>query len=457
MRIPLIFIFCFVFIIISCTKENFITGKNAFLITSDTAIHFDTVFTSAGSVTKQLKVFNINDEKLRLSNVQLMGGAVSFFKMNVNGTPGTQFSNIDMEKGDSLYIFISVNINPTTQQLPFLIEDSIRIDFNGNTQFVKLDAYGQNAHLLRSAILTQNTTWTSDLPYILLDTFAVSAGATLTIEKGAKIYCHANTPFTVEGSLQVNGTNDSTGGVTFLNDRLDAPYNNEPGTWKGIYFTPASSNNILNFASVKNALQGIAADAGSNVILNGCTIDNCAQQGLVTYNSTLSATNCLFSNSSYNVYSIAGGNYTFINCTIAAYTNQYLYHQYPVVTLSNSNGDGTKTYPLQALFQNCIVWGEDGQVTDEVATQANSSAAFKVSFENTLYRSPAENPAITYSACLMNMDPQFATVDQMNYVFNFHLAATSPCIDAGKKTGIQTDLDGNLRSEIPDIGCYEFH
>ena len=434
-----------------------ITGKAAFIITSDTALHFDTVFTTAGSITKQLKIFNINNQTLRISNLQLTGGDASFFKMNVSGTPGTQFSNVDIEKGDSLYIFVSVNINPNAQSLPFLVQDSIGISFNGNTQFVKLDAYGQNAHFLRSAIIQQNTTWTADLPYVLLDTFAISAGATLTIERGARIYCNAGTPFTVAGSLHVNGSADSAGRVVFRNNRLDAPYAAEPGTWRGIYFSENSRNNLLSNATIENALQGIAADKGSSVVLDGCIINNCAEEGIAAYNSTLKAINCLVVNCSYNLYLNAGGNYTFINCTVAAYSNKYLYHQFPAVTLRNANEDETEIYPLQSLFQNCIVWGEDGFVTEEAATFNNSTAAFDVRFENTLYKSVTENANIQYSNCLQNIDPQFMATNRENNLFDFHLAASSPCIDAGKKNNIISDLDGTARTEIPDIGCFEFH
>lgn len=457
MRELLFFIVSFVLVITSCTKDKFATGKDVFLLTSDTAVHFDTVFTSVGSVTQHVKLFNINDQKLRLNNVQLMGGASSFFKINVSGTPGTQFTDVDIAKGDSLYIFVSVNINPSLQTLPFIIEDSIRIDYNGNTQFIKLDAYGQNAHFLRSAVITQNTTWTNDLPYVLLDTFAVAKGAVLTINKGAKIYCHANTPLTVEGSLQVNGSDDSTGAITFLNDRLDAPYSQQPGTWQGIYFTAGSRNNVLTNAVIRNALQGIAADNGSFITLNECKIDNCAEAGIIAYNSNVTATNCLVSNCSYAVYATAGGHYAFTHCTLAAYSTQYLFHQYSALTLSNSSDDGSEAHLLQAEIENCIVYGDDGGIADEVSVRNDSRAAFTASFDYTLYKSPADNADITYHNCLANADPLFAGIDKENNSFDFHLSAGSPCIDAGKKTAVTIDLDGNLRSEIPDIGCYEFH
>lgn len=448
---------CLIFCLASCKKDGFITSKEAFLLTSDTAIHFDTVFTSVGSITKQLKLFNINDQKLRISSLTLAGGASSFFKINVSGTPGTQFNNIDLDGGDSLYIFITVNIDPSSGALPFLIDDSLRIDYNGNTQIVKLDAYGQNAHFLRSTIISQNTTWTNDLPYILLDTFAVDKGVTLSIEGGTKVYCGANTPFTVAGTLHVNGTNDSTGSVSFVNNRLDAPYNEQPGTWQGIYFAPQSRNNILTFTHISNALQGIAADEGSEISLAQCIISNCAEGGIVTYHSTVKAVNCLVSNNSYNVYCLAGGTYSFTNCTLASYNTKYLFHQYPALTLSNANDDETEVNALQAQFENCIIWGEDGTLTDEVINAPKAGASSTVTFTNTLYRGSAEATGITYADCLQNTDPLFQTADTENDVFDFHLSSTSPCIDAGKKGSTAIDLEGNLRSETPDIGCYEFH
>ena len=249
-------------LVCACTKEKGM-GNSALLFTSDTAVHFDTVFTSAGSITKTLKIFNGNNAPLRISNLELAGGAASLFKLNVSGEPGTQFTNVTLAANDSLYLFISVSINPTTASVPFIVEDSIRIDYNGNTQWVKLDAYGQNAHFLRSTILTQNTTWSGDLPYVLLDTFAVSKGVTLTIASGSKVYVHANTPFTVAGSLVVAGTNDSSGAVEFRNDRLDAPYNDQPGTWRGITIDAGSRDNTIRYAHIKNALEGIRADENS--------------------------------------------------------------------------------------------------------------------------------------------------------------------------------------------------
>src|SRR5687767_2789068 len=110
-------LFVLAVILFSCKKTGFITSPDAFLRTSVDSLHFDTVFTTTGSTTQFFKIFNPNDQKLRLSNVQLMGGAASPFKLNVDGMPGTIFSDIEIEANDSIYAFVTVSINPSAASL----------------------------------------------------------------------------------------------------------------------------------------------------------------------------------------------------------------------------------------------------------------------------------------------------------------------------------------------------
>src|SRR5687768_16607570 len=91
--------------VISCTKTSFIDSPNAQLRTSTDTVRFDTVFTTTGSITQSFKIKNVNDQKLRLSNVRLMGGNASAFKINVDGAAGTSFNNIELEANDSVYVF----------------------------------------------------------------------------------------------------------------------------------------------------------------------------------------------------------------------------------------------------------------------------------------------------------------------------------------------------------------
>ena len=193
------------FVFFACRKESFTTSAEAKLQTSVDTLHFDTVFTTASSVSQFIKIINGNNKGIKVNAVRLAGGASSPFKINVDGIAGPQVNGIDILANDSVYIYVSVSVNPTVQALPFIVRDSIEINYNGNTKWVQLDAFGQNAHFFRNRKITSNEIWNNDLPYVILDKLVVDTPATLTINKGCKIYLHADAPFIVNGSLQVSG------------------------------------------------------------------------------------------------------------------------------------------------------------------------------------------------------------------------------------------------------------
>jgi hypothetical protein len=58
---------------ISCQKDQFILGSDALVGFSADSLKFDTVFTSVGSVTKSFKIKNQNNQKIKLSEIKLMG------------------------------------------------------------------------------------------------------------------------------------------------------------------------------------------------------------------------------------------------------------------------------------------------------------------------------------------------------------------------------------------------
>jgi hypothetical protein len=245
----------------SCKKDAYITSPDARLRISADSVKFDTVFTRTGSVTQSFKIVNENDQALKLSSIKLMGGPASAFKININGTATGQIKDLDVGANDSIYIFVSVLINPSTASLPFVISDSILVQYNNNQRWVQLEAYGQNAHFLQTASITTNTSWVNDLPYVILGSLRVAPDASLTIGPGVKVYAHANAPILVDGTLIVNGTYNNK--VLFNGDRLDDPYRNLPASWPGIFFTGTSKNNRLQFAEIKNAYQALVVNAAS--------------------------------------------------------------------------------------------------------------------------------------------------------------------------------------------------
>ena len=447
----------------SCKKDSFITSQFAQLsITADT-LKYDTVFTTAGSITKFFKIINENNQKLKLTKVKLMGGATSAYKMNVDGVAANEVTNLDIEANDSIYVFVSVTINPNVANLPFIVSDSILITFNGNNRYVQLQAYGQNANFLRNRVLTGNVVWTNNLPYVILGSIRVDTTATLTIQPGCKIYSHADAPFIVDGTLTVNGT--KAGNVIFTGDRLDEGYKDLPASWPGIYFRGSSKNNILTYTVVKNAYQAIVSEkpsvnANPKVILHQCTVDNAYDAGILAVNSNLQADNSLISNCGSNIILNYGGIYNFIHCTIAAYSTNYIIHKNPILSANNftQQAAGTLTADLSAVFRNNIFWSDEGIVTNELAVIKQGANPFIVLFEKNIYRSAADPANSTLTGNIRNADPAFDSINVTKNIFDFRITknAASPAINAGTITGFPKDLDDKIRNVgLPDLGCYE--
>ena len=463
MRNPLLLLLSVIFLISACRKNTFITSPNALVEFSTDTLFFDTVFVTAGSITQSVRIINDNDQKLHLSSIRLMGGAQSSFHLNIDGTPGPEATNLDIAAGDSLYVFVAVQIDPRSSNLPFVVQDSIRVDFNGKSQYLQLEAWGQNAHFLRNQVLTGNTVWNNDIPYVVLGGLQVDTNASLTIAAGCKLYFHADAPLLVDGTLLVNGGHYDSTRVYFRGDRLDRPYSDFPGSWPGIYFRGTSTGNHLQYANILNAYQAVvvqAPPAGTTpkVLLEQCIIDNSYNAGIIGVQGSLQANNCLISNCGSNIELGGGGYYQFYQCTAVAYSNNYISHTQPVLSISDviQQGNSVLTAALQAGFINCVLWGANGSVNDEVAVSRSGNNAFTVNFSNCLWKIKTVPSLVTTTAMIANQDPLFDSVNNFTPYYNFRLRTGSPAIGAGTATGIGFDLDGNPRPAMnPDLGCYQ--
>lgn len=457
----------------SCKKKSILTEGGKLRFSADTLL-FDTVFTSVGSATYKIKIYNDEDQPLILSSVRLKRGAGSPFNLNVNGIAGNEVSNQRLAPHDSLYIYSTVTIDPNSELSPFLVEDQLIASVNGKDFSVPVIAFGQNARYVYDTIGTE--TWDNRLPYVILKDPNVTKGSVLTIEAGTRVYVHPNSRFFVEGTLIINGTkNDS---VVFQSDRIDRSYFSYwdlPGEWGGIYFTRDSRNNRLRWAIIKNGgaattltftngntayVQPAAVQVDNNplisnpeegVFLENCSIQNAFGYGLLSFGGKVKMLNSRITTcGSQNVGVFQGGNVELTQCTFVNFGSRWVNHtEAPVMSLLNyldTSNTGFIPGDLKARVRNCIVYG--GLDEELICNSKNAgSTAFDVQFENCVIKAKTYNPAVAFLNCFFNVDPQFVDADSWNY----RLKDASPL----RNTALPPVFGRNLDDDAPgNIGAY---
>ena len=270
-------------------------------------------------------------------------------------------------------------------------------------------------------------------------------------------------PFIVDGTLTVTGAKSNE--VQFTGDRLDDYYRDLPASWPGIYFSSISQNNELTFAIIKNANQAVVVqdpslNSNPKLIMHQCIIDNAFESGLLSYNSSVNMDNTLISNCSNNLNIQYGGTYIFTNCTIASFSNSYFIHTTPVLQVTDAavqNG-ATITADLNASFINCIFWGDNGNVDDEVVIIKEGGNIFNVSLDNCLYKAINDPADASLNSVITNQDPSFDSIDVSNKYYDFRITKNqaAPGVNSGIIVALPFDLDNNPRSvDLPDLGSYE--
>lgn len=447
----------FCLFMISCNKDEELTfDPNAKLSLSADSILFDTVFTSIGSTSRRLKIKNLNPKAIPITQIKLAGGNSSAFSLNINGNASSTLNNFKLNGKDSINIFVKVNINPTLSSLPFIVQDSILIDYNGKKQSIPLIAYGQNAIFINNATLSGNVTWDNKLPYIIYKSVTIAENATLTIPAGARILFHGNASMHIKGILQANGNKADS--IVFASDRLEQAYANESGQWNGLHFYPESKNAKINYAIIKNAVVGITADSLANntqpkLLLTNSIVKNMEVVGFLGYQTHLAAFNNLFYNcGQYLFYAAGGGQYNLKQNTFAGY-NTYSFRKTPAIYISDYISSTIKGN-INLLMYNNIVWGK---LNDELLIdQKDKNTQVTATLQHNLLKST--QLSFQNNGNLLNVDPQFINSE----LGNFKLTNNSPAKGKGINLSnddfinfLSKDLNGKTRIFPSSLGCYE--
>ncbi len=453
----------------SCEDDKYLSSPDVKLRFSVDTVRFDTVFTTIGSTTQHLKIYNPYRQKVLISSIKLAKGTTSNFRLNINGVSANEVKDLEIAPFDSLYIFVEVTIDPNGQNLPLVVKDSIEFITNSNHQDVDLVAWGQDFNLIRKQVL-KNTTWKSDKPYLVYNYAYVDSNSTLTIEPGTKIYFHKDAGLLVKGKVIANGTVENP--IGFYGDRLENVYANVPDQWNGILLYSGSKGNVFSNVEIKNANIGLQVgnienEGFATLTLSNAKIQNMAYAGIFAMKSDIQADNCLITNCGfYAVALLVGGSYEFDHSTIANYWGGYSLKARSTPSLQIQNyliidknkpayiGDLSK-----ANFGNCIITGNatDG---NELLLSKNAEALFNYNFDHCILQ-VADTFKTTapdhFANILKGVDPKF--VDPYKK-FNFELDTLSPAKDVGKLSIAKlypTDLKGRdrLADKGPDLGALE--
>lgn len=443
----------------ACTpEEEVFTDEAVQLQFDEDTIHFDTLFTSQGSTSEWLTIYNPNRNAVTISEIALGHRTISPYTLFLNGVSGQQFEDIRVLGNDSLLVFVEVLIDPQDQDLPFLVKDSLTFRVNGNQQDVKLIAWGQDAQFHRGWVISQDTTLRGDRPFVIQDSLWIEPDVTVKVDSGAQFFFDNNAFALVRGTLQTEGT--LTAPVVFRNVRTDGLYENGFGQWDGMTFTTTSRNNILRYTHVRNAINGIVintpdADTIPDLILANSIIENMAGYGLLAVGSDIDAYNTLIYRCILGLtYNLGNGYYRYRHCTfengstprsipIAREEEWYSLAFAEALPEQLANAE-VSNQPFYAELTNSILWGN---LDDELILSISSEGS-TVSLNNNLLK----YTDTTILGNIFNEDPLF--IDPI--IAQYQLDTLSPAINQGIKTSILTDLNGAKRDDQPDLGAYEY-
>jgi len=418
-------------------------------------VKFDTILTEVQSITRRVRIFNPSDNAILIDRIGLATND-SPFLLTINGEQDAGFNEVPLLGKDSLLVLIEATIDQRNESNPYIVKDSIVIDYNTRSKDIKLIAWGQDANFLGETIIEESTTWTRGKPYVITSIVLVDSLVNLTIEPGTQVLFEPLAGLFVLGTLTALGTAEEP--ILFSNTRFDDEFADAPGQWDGIYILEGSSNNQIKHAIVKNGSRGIRVgspdmDTEFDIIIEHTIIQNMSVAGIEAFTSDVLARNTLIHNcGSYLVGNFAGGNYLYEHCTFTNFPSS-LFREDPSVQFSDNvllDNDQLLIEPLSVKVENSIIWGSE---REEIILSDEGGQVLFFNLTNNILRST--NPAFDVNSNVLSQVPNYpGFVAELGR--DYQLDSLANARDSGLPSDIATDLLENERDSIPDIGAYEW-
>jgi len=444
----------------SCEKNNNYIQPP--LIFSEDTIHFDTVFTTAGSTTREFKVYNPGKADILIDEIFLSGGQDSYFRLNIDGEPIYRKENVTLDSGDSIFIFVDAIVDPLNVNTPVALTDSIVFRVSGVIMQVQLLAWGQDVFLLENATIGSET-WKNTKPYLIYGKVILDTAETLIIEAGVRVYFHKKASLTIAGNIEINGSFSNP--VLLSTDRLEKEYDDVPGLWEGVFILGTSQGNSISYAIVENSTFGlqvgepVSSHEKPDIKLFYTNISHSSVTALSAVNATIEAASCIFSHcGKYCIYLASGGDYIFSHCTV---NNQWEYgfRMTPALTITEKpllpNG---LTGQMNFDLNNSVIYGDAVSEIQVYPLSKDYSGSYY--FDHCLLKLDTARSDLwmkdRFLACQFNSNPKF--IDP--YKYDYRPDTLSPLIDKGNplySASYQLDFRGADRTKDgkPDIGAYE--
>ncbi|MEY3443291.1 MAG: hypothetical protein RLZZ519_1572 [Bacteroidota bacterium] len=457
---------------LGCVKRPDVFVAKGELSFSGDTVFFDTIFTSLPSPTERLVVRNYSGHNVLISKIKLQSG--TDYSLIFDGIAAKEINDFELEDGDSVIAFISF----TSDEKDEFTRDQLLFTIGANTQKVEIEGFVWDAVFYQDSVLGgfgsgNLTVMGPDKKHLIDGPLYVADGHTLRILPGTQIYFTPRkddnfnliSSIIVFGRLLVEGQVGNE--VVFQQTRFGERYEESGGQWRGIAFGNTAKASSIDHAIIKNGLIGIYQEYGNTGVgpkltLTNTEIRSMGAYGILSFGYTdfmpaypqILANNCLIHNCVEGTLGIyGGGKYEFNHSTFANYTVDFTRNK-PQLVLNNY--DSIIVYPIEARFENCLIWGsEEEEFAPDSFPVTNQ---FDVTFTASLVRTTLQPKG--YNVITANdldfprfVDPTAGNAAERDY----HLQRNSPAVNLGQPIpGLPLDKDHKPHDFRPDAGCYEF-
>ena len=239
-----------------------------------------------------------------------------------------------------------------------------------------------------------------------------------------------------------------------------------------IWLLSGSTNNIINYSTIKNATIGIYVEDQLNtntyqLTINNSKIYNSSNFGILAKSSSITASNLVINKSGQSSFAATyGGQYELNHCTITNFWNNS-FRQFPSLLINNywidSNGNILNNSNLNFNINNSIISGNEN-IEFLIEQYDDSNLNFK--FKNCMIKFNDYNEIFTgqnnydflnlekYENIYLNLNTDFKN----EYNNELFILQNSEVINLGDQqlaAIYPLDLLNINREDSPDLGAYQ--